>query len=149
LMQARKRRVPVWLALVLPATMVILSLSGVLQYVGLWWPALLAWALGVSVTSALGLRAMRVETTTYDASSGKLTIAGSWAPLFVILAIFCVRYAMGVAKGLELEEVHSPSVQITISLVLGALSGFFAARGLLFWRVHAASRDAHPLARNV
>ena len=146
LMQARTRRVPVWLALLLPTAMMVLSLSGVLQYVGLSWPALLAWLLGVSATSALGLRAMGTETATYDASSRKLTIAGSWVPLFVILGIFCVRYAIGVARGMELEVVRSPAAQISISLALGALSGFFAARGLFFWRVHAASRSAQTLA---
>ncbi len=138
LMQTRTRGVPIWLALLLPITMLILSLSGVLQYVGLSWPALAAWVLGVSATSVLVLRAMRPEAAVYDADSRKLTIAGSWVPLFVILGIFGVRYAMGVAKGMELEIIQTSAAQVTISLILGALSGFFAARGLFLWRVQAA-----------
>jgi hypothetical protein len=146
LMQLRTRRVPLWLALLLPVAMLILSLSGVLQYVDLWWQALAAWLLGVAAASALGLATMRREAAAYDASSRKLTIAGSWVPLLVILGIFCVRYAMGVARGMQLEIVHSPTAQMTISLVLGALSGIFAARGLFFWRVQATSRSPQPLA---
>jgi predicted dienelactone hydrolase len=146
LMQVRTRRVPFWLALLLPVAMLILSLSGVLQYMDIWWQALAAWMLGVGATSALGLGTMRRDAAAYDASSGKLTVVGSWVPLFVILGIFCVRYAMGVAKGMQLEIVHSATAQMTISLVLGALSGFFAARGLFFWRIQAASRSPQPLA---
>jgi len=146
LMQARTRRVPVGVALLLPAAMLVLSLSGVLQYVGLSWPPLSAWLLGVGATSALGFRSMRSEAVSYDANSRRLTIAGSWIPLLVILGIFWVRYAVGAARAMELEVVRSPVAQLSISLALGALSGFFAARGLLFWRTFAAGRNVQPLA---
>ena len=51
LLQTRTRRVAMWLALLLPAAMLILSLSGILQYVGLWLPALAAWVLGIGAAS--------------------------------------------------------------------------------------------------
>ena len=133
LMQTRTRRVPVWLALLLPAGMTVLSLSGVLQYVSQPGFALLAWLFGVCATSALSLR-VRPEAAQYDASSRRLMIAGSWVPLFVILGIFCVRYAIGVATGMGLETIRSLLAQAASSLLLGALSGFFVARLLLFCR---------------
>lgn len=139
LMQARTRRVPAGLALLLPAVMLVLSLSGVLQEIGSW-PALAAWLSGVVATTAFTLPAMRSEAATWDPASRRLTIAGSWVPLFVILGIFAVRYAIGVAEGMDLEIARSAVSQAAASLALGALSGFFAARGLFFWRIHAAAR---------
>lgn len=140
-MQARTRRVAVWVAFLLPAAMPVLSLSGVLQYVGVWWPALAVWLLGLGAVSALGLTTMNQRSARYDAESGKLIVAGSWVPLLVILGIFCVRYAMGVARGMDLEIAREPVVQLAVSLLLGAFSGYFLARGFLFWRINA-SRDA-------
>jgi len=138
LMQTRTRAVPLWLALVLPAAMLVLSLSGVVQYVGLWLPALLAWVLSVAAFTWLLSRAAKRDTTRYEPGSGKFVMAGSWMPLLVILGIFCVRYAMGVARAMELEVVRDHNVQLAVSLILGALSGFFLSRGLLIWRSHAA-----------
>ena len=146
LMQARTRRVAVWLALLLPAAMPILSLSGVVLYMGMWLPALAVWVLGLSAVSILCLKSMNPETVRYDAESRKLIIAGSWIPLLVILGIFFVRYAMGVARAMEFEIVRDRNVQLAVSFLLGAFSGFFLARGLLFWRTYAARRVEHASA---
>jgi len=146
LMQARTRAVAVWVALILPAAMLILSLSGVVQYVGLWIPALLTWALGVGASSILLLRSADREAARYETESGKLVVAGSWIPLLVILGIFSVRHAMGVARGMELQIVQDRSVQLAVSFVLGALSGFFLSRGLLYWRIYAPRSEERPSA---
>ena len=138
LMQARTRYVPVWLALLLPAGMVALSLTGVMLYVGVWLPALAVWALGLSAVSLLCIKIMPPQMARYEAESRKLVVTGSWLPLLVIIAIFSVRYAMGVARGMELEIARDRNVQLAVSLLLGAFSGFFLARGLLFWRTYAA-----------
>ena len=142
LMQARTRRVAVWLALLLPAAMPLLSLSGVLQYVGLSLPALVAWAFGLGASSMLCLKIMNPETARYDAESRKLIVVGSWIPMLVILAIFFVRYAMAVGLAMELEIARDRYVQLAVSLLLGAFSGFFLARGLLFWRTQSTARAA-------
>ena len=137
LMQTRTRRVAVWLALLLPATMLVLSLTGVLQYVGLSLPALAAWGVGIGATSILCLKGMNRETAIYDAKSRKLLVAGSWIPMLVILGIFSVRYAMGVARAMEFDIVRDQNVQLAVSLLLGAFSGYFLARSFLFWRTQA------------
>lgn len=139
-MQARTRRVPVGLALTLPAAMLLLSLTSVLRDSSLTRLAPVAWLLGLGIATALGLRVMRADAATYDAGSRRLVIAGSRAPLFVILGIFLVRYAIGVVNGMNLELARIPAVVLGAGLLLGAFSGFFVARGLRFWRVHAAHR---------
>lgn len=137
LMQARTRRVSVWMALLLPVAMLILSLTGILQYVGVWLPALASWLLGVGAITALYFKMMDPETARYDADSGKLIIAGSWVPMLVILGIFSVRYALGVATAMQFAIAQDGTVQLIVSLLLGAFSGIFLARGLFFWRAQA------------
>lgn len=144
LMQARTRRVAVWLTLLLPAAMPILSLSGVLQYVGVSILVLSAWALGLCAAAMLCLHGMNPTTARYDSQSRKLIVAGSWAPLLVILAIFFVRYAIAVSFAMQFEIVRDPIAQLTVSLVLGAFSGFFVARGMAFWRVRARALALSP-----
>jgi predicted dienelactone hydrolase len=136
LMQARTRRVAVWLALLLPVAMLALSLTGVLLNIGVSLPTVSAWALGLGVACLLCLRIMNPGTARYDAESRKLIIAGSWLPLLMILSIFSVRYAIGVVRAMDFEIARDPNVQMAASLLLGAFSGFFVARGLLFWRAH-------------
>lgn len=142
LMQARTRRVAVWLALLLPAAMPVLSLSGVLQYVGVWFPALAAWVLGLGAASMLCLKTMNPQTARYDPERRNLIVVGTWIPMLVILGIFFVRYAMAVAFAMEFEIVRDWKVQLAVSLLLGAFSGFFLARGLFFWRVQRTGRAA-------
>ena len=138
LMQVRTRRVSVWVALLLPVAMQVLSLSGILLYVGVWFPALAAWLLGLGVVAVWYLRSAGPETARYDAGSGRLVIAGSWVPMVVILGIFLVRYALAVASAMEFAIVRDWKVQLVVSLVLGAFSGVFFARGVFFWRAQTA-----------
>lgn len=42
-------------------------------------------------------------------------MAGSWILLLVILGIFSVRYAIGVASAMELEVVRDRNVQLAVS----------------------------------
>lgn len=139
LMQVRTRGVPMWLALLLPAAMLVLSLSGVVQYVGPSPAALAAWAAGVAAGTALSLKAIGRNVATYDAAKGRLTVAGSWVPLLVILGIFLVRYAMGVGRAMNFEAARDTTILLAVSVLLGAFSGYFLARGILFWRARTAS----------
>lgn len=138
LMQVRTREVRIAVSLILPVAMLVLSLSGVWRYVGWDAAALACWALGLALAAALCLRLMDGRLARFDADSGKLLIQGSWAPLFVILGIFVLRYALGVVTAMQLPFVHSPHFPWSVGLALGALSGFFLARGLVFWRAARA-----------
>ncbi|MCE9687963.1 alpha/beta hydrolase [Shewanella sp. AS16] len=133
-MQTRTRRVSVALALFLPAAMLVLSLTGVLRYFGWHWPALACWLLGMSLLAALCLKWMGAGIASYEAGSRSLLINGSWMPMLVILAIFITRYAVGVANAMSLEIAQAGYFPWGVSLLLGAWSGFFLARGAIFWR---------------
>lgn len=133
-MQARTRQVRIQIALILPVAMLMLSLTGVLRYVGLQLPALLCWLVGIAVVAALSIKLIGKNIAYFDSVSRKLIIQGSWLPLFIILGIFITRYALGVATAMEFSIIHERYFPLLISLVLGAWSGFFLARGIIFWR---------------
>lgn len=135
LMQTRNRQVRIQVALILPLAMLILSVTGVLRYVGLQLPTLFCWLLGIAVVTALSIKLIGKDLARFDASTRKLIIKGSWVPLFVILGIFITRYALGVATAMDLKIIHHPYFPILVSLNLGAWSGFFLARGIIFWQV--------------
>lgn len=133
-LQARTRQVTIQVALILPLAMLVLSLSGVLRYVGLQLPALLCWLVGIAVVAALSLKVIGKNLAHFDSVNRKLVIQGSWLPLFIILGIFITRYALGVATAMEFGIIHERYFPLLVSLVLGAWSGFFLARGIIFWR---------------
>lgn len=141
-MQTRTRRVAVPLALFLPAAMLVLSLTGVLRYAGGQWLDLAAWLFGVAIAAPLCQRWMEPGTIRYEHESRRLVIKGSWIPLGVILAIFLIRYLLGVASALQFPILDTGYFLPLISGSLGALSGFFLARGLVYWRVRQRARSA-------
>ncbi len=139
-LQARTRQVKMQVALILPVAMLLLSLSGVLRYVGWQLPALSCWLAGVVLIASLSLALINKNIASFDLATRKLRIQGSWWPLLVILGIFLTRYALGVATATDARIIHQPYFQETISLVLGGWSGFFLARGIIFWRAKELTR---------
>jgi predicted dienelactone hydrolase len=135
LLQTRTRQVRIQMALIMPAVMLLLSFTGVLRYVGPQIPALFCWLLGIAATTVVSIKLIGKNSAQFDVTTRKLIIQGSWIPLCVILAIFITRYALGVATAMDLNIVHAPHFPISVSLILGALSGFFLARGIIFWQM--------------
>jgi predicted dienelactone hydrolase len=140
LLQTRTRQVRMPVALILPIAMLLLSLTGVLRYVGWRWSALSCWLVGLASVAGLSVALMDKSMGSFDLSSRKLQIQGSWWPLIVILGIFFTRYALGVATAMQLNIIHQAYFQETISIVLGGWSGFFLARGVVFGRAKALVR---------
>ena len=138
LFQTRTRRVPVLVSLILPAAMLLLSLSGVVRYAGLQLPALGFWLAGLAASTALCLKLIGSDAARHDAVTRRLIIQGSWIPLLVILGIFFTRYFLGVASAMQSSVMQTWYFPAVVSLVLGAWSGYFSARGIVFWRAARA-----------
>lgn len=132
-MQTRTREVKIQVALILPIAMLILSLTGVLRYVGWQFPALACWLLGITIASVLSIKWIGKNIARFNPESRKLIIQGSWLPLVVILGIFVTRYTLGVATAMQWEITHKIYFSLVVSLILGIWSGFFLARCLIFW----------------
>ena len=133
-------------ALILPVAMLLLSLTGVLRYVGWQLSPLFSWLLGLGLVASLSVALTNKNMASFDPNNRKLQIKGSWWPLFVILGIFFTRYALGVATAMGSNMINQPYFQETMSFVLGGWSGFFVARGIIFWRAKelACTRISPP-----
>lgn len=146
-----------------PLRLVILPL--VLLALGLWSMApgfvahpvvALAWLKALVLAAALGRRLPVAPGVQWQAATKRLELPGSAVPLLLILAIFSLRYASGVAMALEPAWRTQLSVQLTLAIVFGALSGLLAGRTLALlarvpgagWRGTAATIVGHGPARH-
>jgi hypothetical protein len=138
LAQARNRKVSRQLILLLPATMIPLSLYGVAASFGVDLGALGAWAIGLGAALMLnGLVFLGPRGVRYDAVDGRFEVPGSWVPLMLMLAIFSTRFVFAVTKALNPSIVGTATFIGSVSVILGFCSGLFlsrAIRALNLWR---------------
>lgn len=130
LSQTRPREASVGRVIALPVAMVSLSIFGVLSTFGPSLLAVASWAAGLVVALVVGPRAVAVEGATWSPARQRLQLPGSWLPLGLILAIFVLKFAAGVAMGLQPARAADPVFAGGFSLAYGVFSGLFLARGL-------------------
>lgn len=139
LSQLRPRRVAPLRLLVLPAVLLGLglwSMGGAFVKLPL---VALAWLLALAAGGALGWQLPRPAAARWLADERRLLLPGSVVPLLVILAIFSLRYASGVAMALHPEWRADGHVQLPLALLFGAISGLLAGRTL---RLYGLARPA-------
>lgn len=144
LAQLRQRRVAPLRLLILPAVLLGLglwSMGGVFLQLPL---VALAWLLALAAGATLGWQLPRPAAARWLAEERRLLLPGSVLPLFVILVIFGLRYASGVAMALHPEWRAAGHVQLPLALLFGAISGLLLGRSL---RLHALARPADNRAR--
>lgn len=83
--------------------------------------------------------------TRYDAASKRFHLPGSWMPMLLILAIFLMKYAIGVQLAMAPELAANAQFALVVTALYGALSGLTASRALRVLRL-AHPRTAHLVA---
>ena len=145
LVQARNRKVSGLLILLLPATMIPLSLYGVAASFGANLAALSAWAIGFGAALTLnGLVFFGPRGVRYDAVDGRFEVPGSWVPLVLMLTIFSTRFVFAVVKALNPSIVGAATFIGFVSGILGFCSGLFLSRAI---RALKLRRGVHALMR--
>lgn len=129
LRQTRDRTVTKLVAYLLPAAMVMLSLSSVHSGFGLNAIPLAAWLAGLLVVTIVARRNFRRSDLSFDQENKRFFIPGSWIPLAVIMGIFFTKYALAVMQGLTSASVEAGTAA-GVSLLLGGFSGYFCARAV-------------------
>jgi len=133
LSQARPRAVALRRSLVLPLVLLVLSFAGVVSAFGLL--PLPAWALGVAA-AVLALRGrFDVSAVRFSAATQRFDLPGSWLPLGLMMAIFALKFGVGVSLALHPELRHSAAFVAAVSAAYGVFSGVFLARAMSFWAV--------------
>jgi uncharacterized membrane protein len=123
------RTVPLWKVMLLPLVMLGLALQGLLlqfwRHVSVLEFVALALLLGAACSWRSTARQVRVQS-----GSTLLLVNGSWRPLALTLAIFSLKYAVGVTQALHPAWLLDSSVALTLGLLYGMFAGFSLGRVL-------------------
>ena len=130
LWQRRERRVRRGQLLALPLALLTLGLWSMAPGFVAQPVAAVLWLGAICATTALGLRLPRPAAARWLTEEARLFLPGSWVPLLLIVAIFCLRYGAGVGQGLHPEWRGMATVQWPLALLFGSLSGLFLGRAL-------------------
>lgn len=117
-----EREVPLWSLFILPLVMLGLSLQDVLSKFGT--PAALSlWLAGLALGAATAWR-LFTGALPYPARR-TILLRGSWAPLALMMAIFCTKYAVGVALSLQPALRQHAVFVAAVCALYGLFSGVF------------------------
>ena len=138
LSQWRERRASLARVTVLPVAMALLSLLGLVTAFAqgsALLPALGAWLTGFALVALLLRRLQAPAGTRFDASNARLHLPGSPWPLLLILAIFLLKYAVGVELAMQPQATSQTGFVLGVAGVYGILSGVFSSRASALWRL--------------
>ncbi len=147
LSQCRQRSASLGRTVALPLAMAALGAWGVLAVSGaggLAWEPLALWLAAALASGALlwWLRPQAPAGTRYDAASRHFYMPGSLVPLLLILAVFCIKYAVGLETALDPAHVARPGFALAVAAVYGMATGCFLARAARLLRMARPARLA-------
>ncbi len=146
LLQSRTRQVT-------PVRLFVLPLA--LCALGLWtvWPVFasmplvaLAWAAAVATGAGLRLWLGGTGQGRWSADGKQLHLPGSWGPLALMMSVFLLRYASGVAQTMHPELRHLLALQLPLAMGFGGLTGVLLGRSLAYMRLRGSLRGSLPTA---
>ena len=144
LVAMRDRELDVRKLCIIPAVMLVLSLQDIAAQFGFDGAAPAAWAAGMAAATALTwfLGGSRIAA---GSTPGSVRVRGSRAPLAMMLALFCTKYAASVWLATHPQARQALPFVAAVSLLFGAFNGYFLgrlARDLWAWMGLQASRGA-------
>jgi uncharacterized membrane protein len=129
LMQARTRELTYKRVLIIPIVMLVLSLLGAVSTAGGSFATVGLWLMGYA-SVAFALSRPTLPNSSYNPSTQRFIVTGSYWPLMVMLAIFVTKFAIGIATAMGAAWMRSAAFPVAIALLYGGFSGFFAGRAL-------------------
>lgn len=133
--QTMPRRLSARHVAIVPALMLALSLAGVASTFGAQPIALAAWAAGITLAITLGLDVVAPRGARWMRDTQRFELPGSWLPMGLILALFCIKYGVGVGLALTPGLAANSLFELGIGFAYGAFSGLFAARAIALRRL--------------
>jgi len=146
--QRRPRSVSLRRSVALPLGMAALGAWGVVTVArpaGMVWLPLALWLAAAAISAGLlWLRRPRAAAgTRYDPVLRRFDLPGSMTPLLLILALFSLKYAVGLESALNAHPGTGFVLAVAIAYGLG--TGCFLVRALRLWRLTLEQR-AQPAA---
>jgi hypothetical protein len=133
--QTRSRTIGLRRVVIMPVAMIFLSLYGMVSAFGALPGVLSAWFAACALLACMVMLRPAPSGTTYDKLRSEFAVPGSWLPLFVILCIFCTKYAVGVTLAMQPAMARDTVFSALVGMLYGLFSGFFAGRALRLWRL--------------
>ena len=93
------------------------------------------WAACGTAVLAIGTRLAPPAGAHFNAATRRLHLPGSWVPLALIVAVFSMKYLIGVQLALEPALAREAGFAFSVTTLYGLLSGLFAARALRVLRL--------------
>ena len=138
LSQRRERRATLARVTVLPVAMVLLSLLGLVTAFargGTLLPALAAWLASFALVWLLLRRLGAPSGARFDPNSARFHLTGSPWPLLLILAIFLLKYTVGIELAMQPQIASHLNFVLGVAGAYGVLSSLFASRAAALWRL--------------
>jgi hypothetical protein len=133
--QTKPRVLPIRRVAILPTVMIGVSIFSVVSAFGISIAAVSGWITGVVCALILNRWLGWPWDVSYSKTRRLFALRGSWFPLALMMAIFLVRYAVGVLFARRLSVTNSQMFASAVSLVYGLLSGVFLAGAVRTWRL--------------
>jgi hypothetical protein len=126
--QSKTKALPLWRLALLPVILFFLGLSDLWRSFNAHPAAFGLWLLGIVIAFALTAKLFRPAAAEYNPSTQRYTVLGSWQPMVIILAIFALKYGVGVSLAMQPALKQSLHFILPIAALYGLLSGTFLAR---------------------
>lgn len=130
ILQSKTREVSGVRLFALPLAMLGLSLYGIESAFSIQPAVLLSWGAAKLLAVVVGRRLRQPEGASYARDIERYIVPGSWAPLALMMTIFCIRYLTTVSLALDATLSKSLLFACTTSMIYGLLSGTLLARAL-------------------
>lgn len=128
---------------IVPVAMIVLSLYGVFSAFGAAPIGLAFWVLGVAIAIGVGVKLATPQGVTFAAETQSFFVPGSWLPLVLMMAIFFIKYCVGVILARQLPVASETEFVGLVSLSYGLLSGVFLARAIVILHFAKYHRQNH------
>lgn len=113
---------------ILPGVMLVLALQDIASKFGLHAMQWTFWLLGAGAGMALAWRRFDPASVAPGAQAGTVVLRGSWQPLALMLAIFCVKYSVAVLLAVQPAARQNDIVVAAICVAFGLANGVFLGR---------------------
>jgi hypothetical protein len=125
---------------ILPFALAALSLAGAVSTFGATASGLLAWAGGFSAGLLAAQAWVDTSAVRFDAATRRLHMPGSWLPLVLMMALFALKFFVGVSLAQHPELRSAAGFALAASGAYGLFSGAFVGRALALWSAARAAR---------
>jgi hypothetical protein len=114
----------------LPAAFLAISLAAAVTTFNASVSIIVAWVLGALTAAFAWVSRPQPTDLLFNRQNRTYRVPGSWAPLVLIIAAFCARYAIGIALARHGDLRDSTLFCVSSAFIFGGISGAFLGRAL-------------------